>query len=117
MAPVFESCRLEFSARGVTATRRIAGFGNEQRFPPEQIESIDAVKSGMAYGNTIYWNVELHDRQGKRHKLATAIPRRQLAERLATEIATTVGISETRSSSKGSRMGLKSELPAELRGD
>lgn len=115
IAPVFESSRLEFSARGVTATRRIAGFGKEQRFSPEQIESVDAVKSGMAYGNTTYWNVELRDRQGKRHKLATAIPRRQLAERLAEEIAAAVGLSQSRSGSEASRMELESELPSELR--
>ena len=115
MAPALESSQLEFGARGVSATRRIVGFGKERRFSPGQIASIDAVKSGMTYGNTTYWNVELHDRQGKRHKLATAIPRRQLAERLAEEIAVAVGLSQSRSGSKASRMSLESELPAELR--
>lgn len=114
---VLERTRLEFGARGVKYARRIAGFGRECIIAPEAVAAVTAIKSGMTYGDTAYWNVELRDRSGIRHTLATAIPRRQLAERLATEIATTVGISETRSSSKGSRMSLESELPAELRGE
>jgi hypothetical protein len=112
---VFESARLQFGIRGVAIARRVAGFGTEQRFEPREIARVTAVKSGMTYGSTVYWNVELHDRRGKRHKLATAIPRRQLAERLAEEIAAAVGLSTSRSDSQSSRMDVTGELPPELR--
>ena len=115
-AAIFESSRLKYGTDGVKVDRCIAGVGKERRFTPVEIAAIDAVKSGMTYGETAYWNVELRDRQGKRHKLATAIPRRQLAERLAEEIAAMVGLSQSRSGSEASRMELESELPADLRG-
>jgi hypothetical protein len=116
MAIALESVRLQFGRHGVRVSRRIAGFGRDRSFAPQEIVDVSAAKSGMTYGETTYWNVELHDRQGKRHKLATAIPQRQQAERLAAEIAAMVGLSETRKSSEASRMRLESELPADLRG-
>lgn len=117
MATVLESIRLEFGRHGVSVSRRIAGFGRDRSFAPSEIAAVSAVKSGMTYGETAYWNVELRDRQEQRHKLATAIPQRQHAQRLAEEVAAMVGLSETRSSSEASRMSLESELPAELRGE
>lgn len=117
MAIALESVRLQFGRHGVAVSRRIAGFGRDRSFDLPEIADVSAVKSGMTYGETTYWNVELRDRQGRRHKLATAIPQRQHAQRLAEEIAAMVGLSETRSSSGASRMSLESELPPELRGE
>ena len=114
---VLERTRLEFGARGVKYTRRIAGFGSERAVAPEEIASVTAAKSGVSSGATTYWKVELLELSGARHTLATAIPRRQLAERLAEEIAVGVGLSETRKDSEASRMKLESELPSELRAE
>ncbi|MBA4106696.1 MAG: hypothetical protein C0485_13140 [Pirellula sp.] len=114
---VLERTRLEFGSRGVKYTRRIAGFGSERAVASEEIASVTAAKSGVSSGATTYWKVELLERSGARHTLATAIPRRQLAERLAEEIAVGVGLSETRKDSEASRMKLESELPSELRAE
>ncbi len=116
LATVLERTRLEYGARGVKYTRRIAGFGRERTVAPEEIASVTAIKSGVSSGATTYWKVELLERGGTRHTLATAIPKRQLAERLAEEIAAATGISQSRKGSEASRMELESELPAELRG-
>ena len=112
---VLERTRLEFGARGVKYTRRVAGFGRERTVAPEEIASVTAIKSGVSSGATTYWKVELAEQSGARHTLATAIPKRQLAERLAEEIAAETGISQSRKGSEGSRMELESELPSELR--
>lgn len=117
VATVLERTSLEFSPRGVNYTRRIAGFGRKRSVAPEDVVSVAAEKTGMSSNATTYWKVELTDRAGVRHKLATTIPRRQLAERLAAEIETMVGLSQTRSSSESSRINLESELPPELRGE
>jgi hypothetical protein len=108
---------LEFSPRGVNYTRRIAGIGRKRSVASEDVVSVTAEKTGMSSNTTTYWKVELTDRAGVRHKLATTIPRRQLAERLAAEIEAMVGLSQTRSSSESSRINLESELPPELRGE
>lgn len=117
VATVFERTWLEFSPRGVNYTRRIAGFGRKRSVASGDVVSVIAKKSGMSSGTTTYWKVELTDRAGVRHKLATTIPRRQLAERLAAEIEAMVGLSQKRSSSESSRIKLESELPAELRAE
>ena len=117
VATVLERTLLEFSPRGVNYTRRIAGFGRKRSVASEDVVSVTAEKTGMSSNTTTYWKVELTDRAGVRHKLATTIPRRQLAERLAAEIEAMVGLSQTRSSSESSRIKLESELPAELRAE
>jgi len=117
VATVLERTSLEFSPRGVNYTRRIAGIGRKRSVASEDVVSVTAEKTGMSSNTTTYWKVELTDRAGVRHKLATTIPRRQLAERLAAEIEAMVGLSQTRSSSESSRINLESELPPELRGE
>ncbi|WP_172991788.1 DUF3592 domain-containing protein [Lacipirellula parvula] len=116
VSTVLERTRLEFGSHGVKYTRQIAGIGRERSVAAENISSVTATKSGMSSNTTTYWKVELLERGGACHTLVTAIPKRQLAERLAEEIAAATGISQSRKGSGCSRMELESELPADLRG-
>ena len=81
---------IEVNRAELVYSKGIFGTGRQKAVPADEIASIKPTR-GMQSGSKLYYQIELKDRGGKKHTLATQIGSLQLTKSLIKEIEATVG--------------------------
>lgn len=77
--------RVEVANGRLAFNQRLVGPGKTRMFAADEISRI-AVKSGMQSGDHLFYQLVLHDRQGKKHALGSRIRGQRLARRIVDDL-------------------------------
>ncbi|MEQ8836201.1 MAG: hypothetical protein RID07_05295, partial [Lacipirellulaceae bacterium] len=89
---LLERVDLRVSGDALTHSRGPFGLGRQRRFTPEQIQAINVSASGTRSGSTVYQQITVKPKEGKRVKLLTNLTRRADADRLAERFREVLGL-------------------------